>query len=272
MKNLFGSVVLSSLFVVIAPSAAWAQAHGEKPTVAPDDSRIDGPLPPVPPAVITRDDRGNATVRAIRLADPIRLDGQLDEAAYRDVPPIAGFIQTLPDEGDPATERTEAWITFDDENVYVSARLWDSSPESEWVANEMRRDTNQLRNNDTFSASFDTYYDRRNAFNFYTNPLGARADLQFMNEGGSTNQDWNPIWDVRTGRFEGGWTVEMQIPFKSLRYRPGRSQIWGVQPTTVGPEKERVGASYVGSSVRSTRQQWGHGDHSRIPVRHPRRA
>ncbi len=229
MKSSFASVVLFLLSVVIAPSVASAQTLGEEATVALGDSRIDGPPPPVPPAVITRDDRGNATVRAIRLAGPIRLDGQLDEAVYRDVPPIGGFIQTLPNEGNPATEETEAWITFDDENVYVTARLWESSPESEWVANEMRRDTNQLRNNDTFSASFDTYYDRRNAFNFYTNPLGARADVQFMNEGGSANPDWNPIWDVRTGRFEGGWAVEMQIPFKSLRYRPGKSQIWGVQ-------------------------------------------
>ena len=56
----------------------------------------------------------------------------------------------------------------------------------------------------------------------------ARADVQHMNEG-SANSDWNPIWDVRTARFEGGWSVEMQIPFKSLRYRPGTQQIWGVQ-------------------------------------------
>jgi len=112
--------------------------------------------------------------------------------------------------------------------VYVSARLWDSAPPSEWIANEMRRDTRQLRQNDTFGVSFDTYYDRRNAFFFYTNPLGARADQQITNEG-KPNGDWNPIWDVRSGRFKDGWSVEMQIPFKSLRYRPGRSQIWGVQ-------------------------------------------
>ena len=156
------------------------------------------------------------------------MDGELDEPVYRDVPPITGFIQTLPDEGSPVTETTEAWITFDREHVYVSARLWDSAPPSEWVANEMRRDAPQIRNNDTFGASFDTYYDRRNGNNFFTNPLGARVDVQHMNEG-SANSDWNPIWDVRTARFEGGWSVEMQIPFKSLRYRPGRQQVWGVQ-------------------------------------------
>ena len=92
----------------------------------------------------------------------------------------------------------------------------------------MRRDTSQLRNNDTFTVFFDTFYDRRNGFNFYTNALGARADQQFTNEG-NPNGDWDPVWDVRTGRFDGGWTAEMEIPFKSLRYRFGSPQLWGVQ-------------------------------------------
>ena len=92
----------------------------------------------------------------------------------------------------------------------------------------MRRDTSQLRQNDTFTAFFDTFYDRRNGFNFYTNPLGARADQQFTNEG-NPNSDWNPVWDVRTGRFVGGWTVEMEIPFKTLRYRSEPPHLWGIQ-------------------------------------------
>ncbi|MDE2906416.1 MAG: DUF5916 domain-containing protein, partial [Acidobacteriota bacterium] len=194
----------------------------------PLGTAIDGPPPPVPPAVMNRDAAGRTTVRAIRLAAGIRLDGVLDEEVYRTVPPITDFLQQVPVEGAPASERTEAWILFDDTNVYVSARVHDSAPESEWIANEMRRDTNQLRQNDTFTVFFDTFYDRRNGFNFYTNPLGARADQQFTNEG-NPNGDWNPVWDVRTGRFDGGWTVEMEIPFKTLRYRSGSPQLWGVQ-------------------------------------------
>ena len=189
---------------------------------------IDGPPPPTAPEVVTRDERGRATVLAIKLAEGIRLDGQLDEAVYHTVPAITGLVQQVPVEGAPATEKTEAWIMFDDTNVYVSARIWDSAPESEWIANEMRRDTNQLRQNDTFTVFFDTFYDRRNGVNFYTNPLAARADQTFTNEG-NPNSDWNPVWDVRTGRFDGGWTAEMEIPFKSLRYRSGSPQLWGVQ-------------------------------------------
>ena len=100
----------------------------------------------------------------------------------------------------------------------MSARLWDSAPESAWVMNEMRRDTSQLRDNDSLFVSFDTFHDQRNAVVFYTNPIGAIGDFAVTNEG-NPNSDWNPVWDVRTARFAGGWSVEMEIPFKSLRYR-----------------------------------------------------
>ena len=189
---------------------------------------IDGPPPPIPPEVISRDEQGRATVRAIKLTEGIRLDGQLDEQVYHTVPPISGFIQQTPDEGAPASEPTEAWVMFDGTNLYVGARCYDSAPPSEWVANDMRRDTAQLRQNDTLAVILDTFYDRRNGVAFYTNPLAARADFAITNEG-NPNSDWNPVWDVRTGRFEGGWTVEMEIPFKSLRYRPGPTQLWGFQ-------------------------------------------
>ena len=85
----------------------------------------------------------------------------------------------------------------------------------------------QLRQNDTFGVILDTFYDRRNGYLFYTNPLGARAN-QAVTDEGTLNPDWNPVWDVRPGRFNGGWTVEMRIPFKSLRYRSGASQVWGI--------------------------------------------
>ena len=189
---------------------------------------IDGPPPPIPPATMSRDEENHVTVRAISLVEPLRLDGRLDEAIYDTVPPITGFFQLVPDEGAPATEETEVWISFDEENVYASARVWDSAPESEWVANEMRRNTTQLRENDGFGVVLDTFYDRRNGYFFYTNPLGARAE-RYITDETNINRDLLPVWDVRTGRFEGGWTVEMAIPFRSLRYQTGREQVWGIQ-------------------------------------------
>ena len=74
----------------------------------------------------------------------------------------------------------------------------------------------------------DTFHDRRNGYVFYANPLGGRIDLAETDEGNS-NSDWNPVWDVRTGRFEGGWTIEIAVPFKSLRYVSGTNQTWGIQ-------------------------------------------
>ena len=189
---------------------------------------IDGPPRPVAPAVITRDAAGQATVRAIKLPAPLKLDGVLDEEVYTRELPFDGMIQVAPDYGQPATERSDIWITYDTEYMYLSCRCWDKSPPEEWVVNELRRDTGGLRNNEHFGVLFDTFYDRRSGFAFYTNPLGARADYSVVDEGGS-NSDWNPVWTSETGRFEGGWTVEMAIPFKSLRYRAGSDQVWGMQ-------------------------------------------
>ncbi len=190
--------------------------------------RVGGVPWPRPPDVVVRDEQGRVTVRAVRLVAGLQLDGLLDEPLYDCVRAIGDFIQLMPDEGAPATEKTEAWIAFDAESIYISARVWDSAPAADWVVNEMRRDTPQLRDNDGFWVVLDTFHDRRNGLGFYTNPLGALGDFEISNEG-NPNSDWNPVWDVRTGRFAGGWTVEMEIPFKSLRYRPGPAQVWGVQ-------------------------------------------
>ncbi len=199
---------------------------------------FDGPPPPVPPEVMTRDASGRVTVRAVRLTTPIRLDGRLDEEVYGLVPPITDFIQQEPLEGAPATEKTEAWIFFDDSSLYISFRLWESNPES-LVANEMRRDSNNIFQNDHVAFILDTFYDRRNSVEFAINPLGGRWDGQITNER-NASADWNPIWDVKVGRFEQGWTVEAVIPFKSLRYRPGRAQIWGFNARRINRGKNET--------------------------------
>jgi hypothetical protein len=213
-------------FVLLARSADVAAQVTEASEASP--ITIEGPPPPTAPSVINRDDQGRATLRAVRTAAPLSIDGELDEPFYTDTAPISDFVQNLPNEGEAPTERTEAWIGFDDANVYVSARVWDSAPESAWVANEMRRDSPSIEANDQFGVFLDTYYDRRNSVGFFVNPLGGFSDQQITNEN-DLNNDWNPITQIRTGRFDGGWTVEMAIPFRSLRYRAGRDQVWGIQ-------------------------------------------
>jgi len=207
------SIFLPLACVALIPRSAQAQV-------------IDGPLPPVAPAVIARAVDGRATLRAVRLAQPLTFDGRLNDDIYAATTPITGFLQSIPDNGQPASQNTEVWIFFDRTAIYVAARCWDTRPENEWTANERRRD--KIVAQDNFGVSLDTYYDRRSGYMFYANPLAARADVYVTNET-NYNVDFNPVWEVQTGRFPGGWTVEMQIPFTSLRYRPGTSQVWGVQ-------------------------------------------
>ena len=207
-----------------ALAGAIPSQAGQTTAGALDVRALDGPPPPSPPAIIARDAAGRATLRAVRLEESLAIDGELDERIYRDTPPASDFIQVLPNEGDLATEQTEIWVAFDDENLYVSGRCLNAAPESEWVANDMRRDGMGL--GQYVGILLDTFHDRRNAVELVINPLGGRLDGQITNER-AWNGDWNPVWSVRVGRFDGGWTFEAAIPFRSLRYRPGRAQTWG---------------------------------------------
>jgi hypothetical protein len=211
--------VLAALLVGLAATAS-AQPLS-KPL-----NLLDGPPAPIAPAVVARDADGRATVRATRISEGIVLDGRLEDAIYGRVAAIDDLIQQEPAEGQPVTEKTEVWMFFDDRNIYVSARCWDSQPERE-VANEMRRDGQGTNDNESFAVVLDTFYDRRNAFLFQVALAGGLFDGYITDER-DMNRDWNTVWDGRTARFDQGWTVELSIPFKSLRFKPGREQVWGV--------------------------------------------
>ncbi len=226
-------IALSAAPAAAGEPGAAPQERAGRATAAPGPasrpgglSAADEPPAPEPPEVITRDDRGHATIRAVRVAEPLKIDGRLDEEVYGAVSAVGDFIQQEPQAGEPETERTETWVLFDNENLYVSARLWDDHPER-WVITEMRRDQGNIIQNENFSVTLDTFHDRRNGFLFQTTPLGAVRDGAFADEG-NFNGNWNTVWAVKSGRFDGGWTVEMAIPFKSLRYRGAGPQVWGI--------------------------------------------
>ena len=228
----------------VAQAGQDAEASSSPLPAAMEDSgtnlpfAFDGPAPPIAPDVIRRDASGRATIRAVRITSPIRIDGQFDEAVYTEVPSISDFIQIEPDHSSPATEKTEVWIMFDRTHLYVSVRCWDSHAER-IVANEMRRDNGSVFSGDYIAFNFDTFYDRRNATDFAVNPVGGRADGQITNED-LYSMDWNTVWDLETSRFEEGWAFETAIPFKSLRYRPGRAQIWGFNMQRLNKWKNEV--------------------------------
>src|SRR5688572_13712179 len=103
---------------------------GAAPVAAqPRPQAFDGPPAPQAPAVLARDEAGRVTIRAVRIATPLQIDGRLDEAVYTEIAAMSDFIQQEPREGAPATERTEVWLLYDDDFVYVVARCWESQPE-----------------------------------------------------------------------------------------------------------------------------------------------
>jgi hypothetical protein len=209
------TVKIAVAALLLSASIAAAQSTGPA---------ADVPMPLAPRTIIR--EPGRVVVRAIALTEPLRLDGQLDEAFYREHMPINGFVQQEPREGQPASEGTDAWIFFDDDTLYIAARNWDSEPDR-MVINEMRHDSSNIIQNEHMAVILDTFHDKRNGFLFLVNALGGMLEETFVDER-NASRDWNTVWDAKTARFDKGWTAEMAIPFKSLRYRPGQGQTWGI--------------------------------------------
>ncbi|MDP2390520.1 MAG: DUF5916 domain-containing protein, partial [Acidobacteriota bacterium] len=131
-----------------------------------------------------------------------------------------------PDEGGDASEPTTVRIAYDQSNLYIGAVLDDSLP-AEIRASELRRD-NPLDSDDTFSVLLDTYHDHRNAFVFRVNPRGTRFDALVRNESRFYYADWDEQWTAAATLTDTGWSVEIAIPFKILRFTGAAAQTWGL--------------------------------------------
>jgi hypothetical protein len=165
------------------------------------------------------------TLRAVRVATPPVVDGALSEATWETGVAISDFRQREPEEGQPASEATTVRVLYDEVYLYIGAVLQDREPDRIY-AKELRRD-DDLGSDDTFAVLLDTYRDRRNAFLFRVNPRGTRFDAVVRNES-SVDSDWDDQWTAEASRGPNGWSVEIAIPFKTLRFTPGTTQIWGV--------------------------------------------
>ena len=172
------------------------------------------------------------------------IDGRLNDPAWRDVPPITGFIQRELHEGAPVTECTEVRIITDGQALYVGAWLYDADPAG-IVPGEKVRD-GDITKSDYFGILLDTYHDRQNGFVFTTTPAAIEYDAQVVNEGegggiqlpgqtrasagslGGFNLNWDGTWTVATSVDSAGWYAEFRIPFTTLRYAAGEQQTWGL--------------------------------------------
>ena len=181
---------------------------------------------------------------ASKVAEAPTMDGDvLNDPAWAQAAPITGFTQEQPDEGQPVSERTEVRIIFTNDTLYIGAIMYDSDP-SGIIVSDARRDS-ALDDTDSFQVIVDTYRDRQNGFVFGTNPAGIEYDGQVTNEGqgggglgfgqrqsggsgSGFNINWDAAWIVRATIGEHGWSAEMAIPFRTLRYPSTATQTWGL--------------------------------------------
>jgi len=187
-------------------------------------------------AAAAEEARGAPPVAHARAAEtPPALDGEvLADPAWASAEPLTAFWQTTPDEGQPASERTEVRLLYTRDTLYVGVVCHDREP-GRIVVNETRRDS-PLDDTDSFQVILDTYLDRQNGFVFGTNPAGLEYDGQVSNEGaedrgsslGGFNRNWDASWEVKARLGEFGWSAEFAIPFRSLRYGRETAQTWGV--------------------------------------------
>ena len=188
-------LVLGTLF---APCLARAQAQ---------------PTPP-PPAV------------AARRTGPITLDGKLDEPDWQAATPATDFRQSQPNEGQPATQRTEVRFLYDDQALYIGARMYDTQGAAGIRTRLARRD--QMPSADYVEIIFDTFHDHLGRVDFQVNPSGVKADSYGPN-GSNLDPSWDAVWEVATRVDSLGWTAEFRIPFGQLRYPRDSVQTWGLQ-------------------------------------------
>ncbi|HKW50901.1 MAG TPA: DUF5916 domain-containing protein, partial [Candidatus Eisenbacteria bacterium] len=163
-------------------------------------------------------------VAVVGPGEGIRLDGVLDEAAWRRATPIGPLLQRDPKEGAPASEETEVKVLFDADNLYVGVNCRDRTP-SAIVSTQLGRDAD-LEVDDRITIVLDPFFDHKNGFFFVVNPAGARSDGQISNNAQTLTYEWDAIWDARARITESGWVAEIAIPFKSLRFKPGQT-VWG---------------------------------------------
>jgi hypothetical protein len=162
---------------------------------------------------------------AMPTVDPIRLDGALDEPAWSAAAPIGPLLQREPQEGAPPSETTEVRVLFDARNLYLGITCRDRTP-SAIVSTQLERDAD-LDVDDHILIAIDPFFDHRNGYFFVVNPAGARTDGQISNNSEHLSFEWDGIWDARTRVTGEGWVAEIEIPFKTLRFKPGQP-VWGL--------------------------------------------
>ena len=207
---------------------------------------------------------GRPSVTAARAADPPQIDGQLDDAIWQGAIRLTEFSQVRPVDGAPATEETEVWVAYDSGNIYFAMHAHYTDPS---IARANRVDRDQTRSDDTISVYLDTFFDQQRAYVFSVNGYGVQGDSLLASRGSSGGRggsrggggfrgggfsggfsgvpsgdsSWDALFDSAGTLVADGWTAEMAIPFKSLRYPSSDTHRWGFQVVrSIGGKDETV--------------------------------
>lgn len=178
--------------------------------------------------------------RAVRATSPIRVDGRLDDAAWAAAPVTDVFTQIDPDEGRPASERTEVRVLYDDDALYVGIRAFDRGK----VVGRLGRRDMDFGDSDWLGVMIDSYHDHRTAFGFDVNPLGVQHDeIKTID---TDDYSWDAVWRVETSIDSAGWSAEYRIPFGQLRFSRDSVQTWGIQfERIIGRKREYSVSTFI---------------------------
>jgi hypothetical protein len=153
------------------------------------------------------------------------LDGILTDETWNSVEWAGDFKEFMPDEGKDPVQKTKFKIIYDESNIYVAVRCYDTEPDK--IVNRLsRRDGND---GDWIEINLDSYHDLRTGFAFTVTAAGVKGEEAISANGSEWDKSWNPIWYVKTNIDEEGWTAEMKIPLTQVRFSDEEEQVWGLQ-------------------------------------------
>lgn len=171
-------------------------------------------------------------VTAVKLEEPIKIDGILEPILRDQQTPISGFIQFAPNPLAPSKQQTKVWIGYTDEAIYIQAELLDSAPDS--ILSQLS-ERDRLRNTDWFAVSINPYQDGINATNFIVSPDGVQYDSKFGAENGGDSQvmqtgdiSWDGVWSSACAKTSTGWVAELKILYSALRFPDNPIQTWDI--------------------------------------------
>ncbi|HEX6747051.1 MAG TPA: DUF5916 domain-containing protein [Longimicrobium sp.] len=239
---------------------AWAFALSPALVAAPLSAQV-AMVTPQQPSQRSAHAHAAPTVRAVARTAAVKVDGVLDEEVWATAPAATDFRQQRPSEGQPSAEKTEVRFAYDDDALYIGARMHDSLGAAGVRTTLTRRD--QEGGGDWLEINFDTYHDHSGVTIFQLNPSGVKWDAGQA----SPNADigWDPIWEGATKIDSAGWTAEFRIPWSQLKFNRDSLQTWGMQIKRYVERRNELSLwSFVGQNENGGPSRYGHLEDLRI--------